>query len=113
MNKYFGVAAFGLVVPVLFYIWCLRHDRDKAVSDFNRANQQVAQLIKINRDQAGEVDFLNRQLTLKDTYINGLELRRNNTEQVLTPIELKFKKAKHENQSVNEWANQSLPRGLY
>lgn len=113
LSKYLWIVALGLVLLALFYVWNLRNQRDKAIDGFNRANQQIAQLIKVNRDQAGAVDLLNKQLILNDAYIEGLEQRRKNTEQVLTPTETKFKKAKNENPTVNEWANQPLPKGLY
>lgn len=113
LKSYSLVVAFGLVMLALFYIWYLRNDREQAINDFNRANQQITQLINVNHSQAGAIDLLNKQLALNDAYIDGLEQRRKNTEQVLVPTESKFKKAKNEDPSINEWANKPLPIGLY
>lgn len=95
------------------YTVLLRNELDQAVDDYDRANQQIAKLITINRDQAGAIDLLHKQLALNDAYIDGLEQRRSNTEQQAAQAESNFKKAKHENPSINEWANQPLPTGLY
>ncbi len=116
MQKILNYPIIGLIIILVLmvvYISFITKQRDQAIDGFNRANQQIAQLIKINRDQAGAVDLLNKQLALNDAYIEGLEQRRKNTEQVLAPTESKFKKAKNENPSINDWANQPLPMGLY
>lgn len=112
MTKYLSIGAGVFVVLLLIYCLLLKNDRDNALSKIDRLNGQLNTAIKANIALKGDVDLLNKQLALNDAYIDGLEQRKRNTEQVITPIKNQFKQAKHENPSINDWAGQPLPSGL-
>lgn len=117
MSNFFGkYMLVGLVIlAFLFYLYTsyLLNQRDKARSDFIKVNEQMAQLIKVNDEQTGQINSLNKQLALNNAYINSLEQRRTTTKQLFTHAENSFKKATYDNQTINDWAKQSLPSGLY
>lgn len=106
----------GLVI--LAFLFCLyttnlQGQRDKARNDFIKVNEQMAQLIKINNEQIGQINSLNKQLALNNAYISSLEQRKAATKLVFNNAENSFKKATYDNQTINDWANQSLPNGLF
>lgn len=112
-NSYISIGLGITAILLLIYCLSLRNSRDNAVNSLDRANDQLNQLISSNINLKGSIDLLEQQAQQNRVYITELEAKRTETEKQATKLVQEFKVKKHENQTINNWASQPLPNGLY
>ncbi|UYZ83188.1 hypothetical protein MTZ49_11325 [Entomomonas sp. E2T0] len=113
ITKYASIGLVALLAITIIYISILSNQRDKALLQLNSAESQIIQLVDINKNLNGSIDLLESQAQQNRVYITKLEAKRTETEKQATKLVQEFKTKKHENQTINNWASQPLPNGLY
>lgn len=113
IKKYLSIGLAGLLVLAVIYCLLVSNQRDNALNKLDKANEQVSGLIKDNKGLKGTIDLMRKNAEEDRRYMADLEKREAETEEKTNSLELKFKKAKNENKTINTWANDKLPVGLY
>lgn len=113
ITKYSLISLVALLLISLVYISIVSNQRDMALERLDRANSYIIQLQQANINLKGSIDLLEQQAQQSRDYITDLESKRTETEKQATKLAQEFKTKKHENQTINNWASQPLPSGLY
>lgn len=113
IDKYLVLGLVLMLLLTVIYSLFIRNQRDHAINKLDIANGQINGLIKTNLDLKGSIDLLERQDQQNRVYITTLEAKRAETEKQASKLSHDFKVKRHENQTINDWANQPLPSGLY
>ena len=113
ITKYSFIAFLVLLLISAFYILLVSNQRDEALERLDRANSHITQLQQSNINLKGSIHLLEKQAQQNRDYITDLESKRTNTEQEANKLAQEFKTKKNENQTINKWASQPLPNGLY
>lgn len=115
MQKLLSYSTAALIIILLICIVYLSHiknQRDKIQSSLTLAEQQINNLVDINKKLSGSIDLLEKQAQQNRHYIYSLEQKRKQTQKQTDQLMQQFKRLKNENKTVNNWANQSLPNGV-
>ncbi len=112
-NSYLSIGLTVIAVILLIYCLSLRNSRDNAVNRLDKTNEQLNSLIAANKDLRGTIDLLQIQAEQNDRYIVDLDSKRKESEIKANELLNRFQNAKRTNQTINNWASQSLPIGLY
>lgn len=116
MEKILNYPSIGLgilLILCIIYTLFVSNQRDNALDSLDRANSHINQLQQANINLKGSIDLLEQQAQQSRVYITELEAKRTETEKEATKLVQEFKVKKHENQTINNWASQPLPNGLY
>lgn len=116
MQKLLSYTTACLIITLLLCIVYLSHiknQRDKIQHNLNLAEQQINNLVDINKNLSGSIDLLEQQAQQNRRYIYSLEQKRKQTQKQTDQLIQQFKRLKNENKTVNNWANQSLPTSLH
>lgn len=116
MQKLLSYTTTFLIIALLLCIVYLSHiknQRDKIQHNLTLAEQQINNLVDINKNLSGSIDLLEQQAQQNRRYIYSLEQKRKQTQKQTDQLMQQFKRLKNENKTVNNWANQSLPTSLH
>lgn len=116
MQKLLNYPIIGLIIILLLliiYTSMIKNQRDKIRSELSQAEQQLNQLVHVNKNLNGAIDLLEKQAQQNRHYINDLEQKRLATQQQANQLTQQFKRQQHENKTIYNWANQPVPDGLY
>lgn len=112
-NSYLSIGLTVIAVILLIYCLSLRNSRDNAVNRLDKLNEQLNTLTATNKDLKGTIDLLKIEAEQNDRYIVDLDNKRKESESRANELLNRFRNDKRTNQTINTWANQSLPNGLY
>lgn len=112
-NSYLSIGLTVIAVILLIYCLSLRNSRDNAVNRLDKLNEQLNTLTATNKDFKGTIDLLKIEAEQNDRYIVDLDNKRKESESRANELLNRFRNDKRTNQTINTWANQSLPNGLY
>ena len=116
MQKLLNYPIIGLIIILLLLIIhtsTVKNQRDKIRGELNQAEQQINQLLHINKNLNGTIDLLEKQAQQNRHNINDLEQKRLATQQQANQLTQQFKRQQHEDKTIYNWANQPIPDGLY
>lgn len=116
MNKTMSYTTIGLIISLLLvviYSSFISNQRDFAINKLELANQQINQLITANASLKNTIQLLEKQDQQNRLYISQLNEKQHLSETQANQAQAHFKRAKNDNQIINDWANQPLPNGLY
>ncbi|UYZ82777.1 hypothetical protein MTZ49_09140 [Entomomonas sp. E2T0] len=116
MQKLLNYPIIGLIIILLLliiYTSIIKNQRDKIRNELNQAEQQIDQLVQVNKNLNGAIDLLEKQAQQNRNYINDLEQKRLATQQQAKQLTQQFKRQQHEDKTIYNWANQPIPDSLY
>ncbi len=113
INKYLSIGLTVIAVILLIYCLSLRNSRDNAVNRLDKLNEQLNTLTATNKDLKVTINLLKMEAEQNNRYIVDLDNKRKESEFKANELLNRFRNDKRTNQTINTWANQSLPNGLY
>ncbi len=112
-NSYLSIGLTVIAVILLIYCLSLRNSRDNAVNRLDKLNEQLNTLTATNKDLKVTINLLKMEAEQNNRYIVDLDNKRKESEFKANELLNRFRNDKRTNQTINTWANQSLPNGLY
>lgn len=116
MEKIFKYSTVGLILCLVItfsYSLIIKSQRDQVKNQLNSSEHEIAQLKASNKALDQVIQTLEQQNQQNRQYINELEEKRLATQEQTNQQIQQFKRQQHENSTINSWANEPIPSGLY
>lgn len=116
MQRLFNYSSIALIFCLfiaLVYGFVIKGQRDQMKEQLNSSEQKIEQLMASNQSLNQAIKALELQQQQNKEYMAELEQKRLATQQEANQQVQQFKKKQHENSTINSWANQPIPSGLY
>lgn len=113
LHNYLTISLTVFLLLCIVYTSHIKNQRDKIQHNLALSERQLNDLAEINKNLSNSIDVLEKQAEQSRHYIYNLEQKNKQTQKKTNQLIQQFKRLKNENKVINNWANQSLPSGMY